>query len=227
MNETPLNNSPEARTETGELKGVPLPTETKVDGAGTTEAKPEGEQSLLNETEGEVKVEAPKAPDAYTDFTVPEGQTLDKEAIAAATPLFKEHNLTQEAAQKFVDFHNAQMKATVDKLFQGYADTRKAWADETKAHFGTRLPEVKATIGRALDLLPPETRAGFREIMNSTGAGDNPFFAKAFYDLAQRATEGRPVVGKGPSPEGQRPTAQPRPSAAAALFPNLPSATPQ
>jgi len=63
-------------------------------------------------------------------------------------------------------------------------------------------------------------------VMDSTGAGDNPAFIKAFYKLAQRVTEGSYVQGRGPAevtaPGGRRP------SPAQAMYPNLPSsAVPQ
>lgn len=188
-------------------------------------AKPADGTSLLNEGE-----EAPPAgaPEAYTDFKVPDGYTLDKATLAEAAPIFKEMNLSQDQAQKLVDFYTKQQQATVDKPYQDYLALRKTWADQVKADYGQQFGEVKATIGRALATLPPEVSKGFREAMDMTGAGDNPAFVKAFYALAKAATEGRPVTGKGPSPAGQAaPGAVNRPSPASALFPNLPSSTAQ
>ena len=57
-----------------------------------------------------------------------------------------------------------------------------------------------------------------------TGAGDHPAFVKAFNKLAAFVTEGSHVSGKGPSDLGQqKPGAPTKPSAAQALYPNLPS----
>lgn len=231
-------NSEAARTETGTLVNqapvvtldqtttsttTPDPTTTT---AKTATAEPatklaEG-TSLLNEGE----TTSPVVPETYADFKVPEGYTLDKSVMAEAAPIFKEMNLTQAQAQKLVDFYTKQSQASVDKPYQDYLATRKTWQDQVKADFGNQLPEVKATIGRALSTLPPEVVKGFREAMDATGAGDNPAFVKAFYTLAKSVIEGRPVTPGGPSPQGQgAPTS--RPSAAAALFPKLPSSAPQ
>lgn len=179
--------------------------------------------SLLNQ---EDKPAAPApAPDAYVDFKVPEGYTLDKALVAEVGPIFKSMNLSQDQAQQLVDFYTKQSQAAVDRPHQEYAATRKAWQDEVKADpdIGPKLGEVKATIGRALaGLGDPKLTSDFRQAMDLTGAGDHPAFIKAFYKLAQKATEGRPVNGSGPSPGGQG--TQNRPTAAQALFPNLPSA---
>jgi hypothetical protein len=230
MSETVAGNAPEARTETGALVDqtpavttttTPTPP-TETTEAKPTEAKPaESNTSLLNE-------EAPAgAPEAYTDFTLPEGYTLDKTQLDEAAPLFKEMNLSQDQAQKLVDFYVKQQQAAVDKPYQQYMEVRKGWADSVKAEFGNKLPEVKATIGRALATLPAETVSAFRQAMDMTGAGDNPAFVKAFYDLAKRATEGRPVTAPRGVADVTAPGAPAKPSAAQSLYPNLPSASPQ
>src|SRR5260221_14245942 len=105
---------------------------------------------------------------------------------------------------------------------------RKGWRDEViknRALGDGKVdlkPEVKAVIGRAVDALPAEVAKDFREAMILTGAGDNPAFVKAFYNLASMLGEGTLVKGGGPSPEGQSAPNAPK-SAASVMFPNLPS----
>lgn len=224
MPENIQGNSPEARTETGELKSQTppptTPTTTPTPEPKTEAPAPEG-KSLLNEEEP-----AQAAPETYADFKVPEGYTLDKATLEAASPIFKELNLSQDQAQKLVDFYSKTQQASAEKPYQDYIATRKGWADQVKAEFGNQLPEIKATIGRALSTLPAETSKAFREAMDLTGAGDNPAFVKVFADLAKRATEGRPVTPGGVAPVTE-PGKTARPTQAAALFPKLPSSTPQ
>jgi hypothetical protein len=228
-------NSPEARSPTGEILSQAPATETPTTTPATetpqstttpaTEpaAEPPKEgTSLLNEEEP--KVEA-KAPDAYTEFKVPEGYTIDKATAEAAAPIFKELNLSQDQAQKLVDFYTSKQQEAIDAPHKAYQELAKTWQDEVKAKYGNQLPEVKATIGRAIATLPVETQAKFRAAMDLTGAGNNLAFVETFYALAKRATEGRPVVGSGPAAVGD--PNKPPPSPAKALFPNLPSATSQ
>ena len=236
-----MNNSPEARTPTGELKSSAAATpttsastetpttETKSASpeASTTppdtsvEAKPEaaeapGEKSLLNEED------AGGAPEAY-ELKAPEGFELDKNTLEKATPLFKELNLSSEQAQKLVDFYAVQQKEISEAPLKAWQDTQKAWQDQVKAEYGNKFPQVRADIGRALNALglPAEQMSAFRQAMDLTGAGNNPAFVKVFAAMSKYVTEGTPVKGGSPAPV-KAPGAAPL-SAAKAVYPNLPS----
>jgi hypothetical protein len=172
------------------------------------------------------------APEAYTDFTAPEGYTLDKAAIDAFTPIAKELGLSQEQAQKLVGFHTAQMIEAAKAPAATYEATRTAWQaqvradpDLAKAVNGdkTGLDAVKLDIGRALTAIGDPVLAGeFKSAMDLTGAGDHPAFVKTLWKLAQFATEGKHVTGTNPSPHGQQaPGTQAKPTPAAAMYPNL------
>lgn len=201
----------------------PLTSQTETKTEPSTETKTEPKVEAKTET----KSEPGKVPEKYADFTVPEGFTLNKEAVEAALPVFKELGLTQEQAQKLVDIQTAR-EATLSKSNQGdYASMRKDWRDEvladnTLSAGGKVKPEVLQTIGRAIDGLGDAKLAGeFRQVMDTTGVGDNPAFVRTIFKLSQQVTEGRPVQGKGPSSEGQKaPDAKPA-SIATAMYPNL------
>jgi hypothetical protein len=134
-------------------------------------------------------------------------------------------NLSQAQAQQLVDFYTAKTTESANQPYQVWQETQENWVKEVKADpvLGPRLNEVKTTISRAIDALgDPKLAQGFREAMDYTGAGNNPAFIKAFYKLAQMVTEGGHVAGGGPSPQGQRRAGE-MPSAAQAMYPNLPS----
>lgn len=201
---------------------TPLSTETTTtEPPKTTEAAPpiDPNKSLLNEEE---TPPAAKAPDTYTDFKVPDGLTLDKAVIEAATPLFKELNLNQDQAQKLVDFYTAQSKEVSEAPHKAYLEMTKKWQDEVKTEFGSKLPEVKANIGRALNSLglAPDQLTAFRQAMDLTSAGNNPAFVRVFAKMAEKLAEGRPVTG-GPAPV-TNPNAAPK-TPAQAMYPDLPS----
>ncbi len=241
MSEAPLANAPEARTETGEIKDVSTQTSTsqattdqttqttsndgdgKAKEASTTKA--DG-TTLLTQKEGEAKPEG--APEAYTEFKLPEGIKLEGPQLEEATKLFKELGLPQAAAQSLVDYHAAQMKAITDATTSTMTQMRSDWQAAVKAdpEIGSKLPQVKVEVSRALDSLgDPALVTAFKSAMDLTGVGDNPAFIKAFYKMAQAVNEGKHVAGANPSPHGQTQTGRKdAPSAAAALYPNLPSA---
>lgn len=95
----------------------------------------------------------PAAPEKY-EFKAPEGVTLDPAMLEKATPIFKELGLTQEAAQKLVDFQAAQQ---VESAKSFNAQLTK-WQAEVKA-----LPESDKVLGDAKlalnKLADPQTQA--------------------------------------------------------------------
>ena len=201
----PLANDPAARTETGEI----------IDRSATPPA---------NEPAPEPKSES-AAPVTYTDFSVPEGHTLDAATLESATPIFRELGLSQDQAQKLVDFYSAKI-GEINSANEGFMEQmRTEWRNQLKEdkEIGGKLDAVKVDIGRALDRIPAEVRTAYKEAMDLTGAGDNPAIIKAMYSLAQLVNEGTPVRGDGPSAHGQSRTGvETRPSAASAMYPNLP-----
>jgi hypothetical protein len=214
-----------ARTPTGEIasQGSTTDPRSTTPQTSTTPESP----SLVNEPAGSL-ANQPKtdggAPEAYTDFTVPAGYTLDPEISKEASGIFKAMNLPQAEAQKLVDFYVAKTTESQNAPFQLWQETQEKWVTEIKSdpQMGPRLNEIKTTISRAIDGLgDPKLAKDFREAMDYTGAGNNPAFIRAFWKLAEKITEGGHVSGNGPSPQGQRRQGE-TPSAARAMYPNLP-----
>lgn len=232
MSDEQQMNSTEARTETGEIKDQSQTTESSTQASDTTQTKPESgttSTETKSETKPEVKDETKPngAPEKYEAFKAPEGVIFDEATITAASTLFKELGLTQEGAQKLVDFQAAQAKTQAEAPYKAYDAMREGWQNEVKAdkEIGHILPKVKETIGRALDTLnDPALVTSFKEAMNLTGSGDHPAFVKAFYKLATAVVEGKHVSGSGPSEHGQTSKGQnERPNVAQAMYPNLKS----
>ena len=199
LTEPPATNTPEARTETGELKDASAPP--------VEAAKPEG------------------APEAYAEFTAPEGATLDKETIESAAPLFKELGLSQEQAQKLVDFYATRSGKLNESLNKTVEDMRADWRNQIMSDkdIGSKIDQVKVELGRAKDRLPPAIRKEFDSAMDLTGLGDHPAIVKGIYELAKLVNEGSHVAGGGPSAHGQDRSGVARPaSLASAMYPNLP-----
>src|SRR6266436_2405621 len=87
----------------------------------TPEPRPEGESFLTKKEEPSKTPETPPAepsktedkrpdagaPEKYGDFKLPDGYQFDQASLDQATTLFKEAGLSQEAAQKMVDFYAA------------------------------------------------------------------------------------------------------------------------
>src|SRR3974390_2103196 len=69
------------------------------------------------------------APEAYADFSVPDGMELDGEVSKEAGTIFKELNLTQDQGQRLVDFYNKTNKEAFAAPFKVWEDKQKEWAE--------------------------------------------------------------------------------------------------
>ena len=226
MPEAPLSNAPEARSPTGEILDQ-TPTQTPDPSLNPqTETTPstKTEDTSTTAPEPAKPTDKPGVPEKY-EFKAPEGFDLNETVVTEASTLFKDLGLNNEQAQRLVDFQAKLQKDAADAPYAAYDAMREGWQNEVKADpaLGPKLPQIKETIGRALDTLgDPTLVTSFREAMNLTGAGDHPAFIKAFYKMAQAVVEGSPVRGANPSPHGQSATGRTeRPSVAAAMYPNL------
>ena len=193
-----MTNTPEARTPTGEI----------IDQAASPPPAPAAPPQA--------------APEAYTDFTLPEGVTLDKAILDEATPIFRELGLSQEAAQKLIDLQAKHFAQSSASLAKSVDDMRADWQAKVKADPAlSNLDAVRTELGRAKDKLPAPVRSAFDEAMNLTGLGDHPAVVRGLFEFAKLVNEGTPVNGSGPSTEGQSGGRSARPTIAGALYPNL------
>ena len=220
--EAPQNNSPEARTESGELKAQTniqpseTKTETRVEGGSTfltqkpeakqPEAKPEatGDKKPEAETKPEAKVEG--APEKYGDFKLPDGYTFDPSSLTAAQSLFKELNLTQEGAQKLVDMYAKNGIDTARAPFDLWANTQTEWHKEILSRFGGEdgAARMSADINKVIDsTLPPSLQKTFRAALDFTGAGSNPDLLEGLSIILKPLMEGKPVKGGNPTEASQ------------------------
>lgn len=229
------------RDATGTLLNQADTQQTQKDSSQITQDQSKTTEKPSQDTSSETKVDdksktalnkddkgaAQGAPEKYTDFKLPQGLTLQPEALAEATTVFKGLNLSQEGAQSLIDFHAKQINAIAEAPFRAVTELKTNWESSLKSTYGKDIEpggKVITSISRMIDTLPPTIASGFREAMDLTLAGSNPAFVAAFYELSQRLAEGKAVKGNGPSPGGQAaPGAAPK-SVAQAMYPHLKSA---
>ena len=175
--------------------------------------------------------DAPKSgtPTAYADYKVPEGFTLDPEVKGEADAVFKDLGLSQEGAQKLVDFYTKQTTDAANQPYEAYKKMVADWGKESSDHPDLRGKigpgkEISVRISKMLDGLGDPTLAQeFRAHMDLTGAGNYHAFIRVLDKVSQLLGEGTHVSGSGPSAAGQRAPGQASRTAAQDLYPNLPS----
>lgn len=194
--------------------------ETKTVATGDAQQTPE-QKAEAERLEADKGKKPSGAPEKYEPFKAPEGYEIDEKVAGEASVIFRELGLSQEAAQKLVDFQGKLALGIAEAPYKEWADTQDTWVKEVKAEHGSKLDSVRASIGRAIDQLGPELGQKFRDAMDFTGAGNNPAFVNALAKWSSLLGEGSTVRGNGPT-DGSPPGA--KPSIAQAMYPTLPSA---
>jgi len=138
----------------------------------------QGQAGADDKTGAEDKTDQDGAPEAYEDFTLPEGYEFAEEAKSNFTELAKANNLTQAEAQKFVDLaakHTQDLQAQQAKQ---YEDVQKAWVDEIKKDTDFGGSNYEDTITRAKRTLNSFGSKALFDLLDRSGYGNNPEIIK-------------------------------------------------
>lgn len=187
--------------------------------------------SLLNSGEKPDAAAATGAPEKYNDYKVPDGYSLDGETKTAADAIFKEFNLSQDQAQKLVDFYITKTQDAFKAPFEAWDKMNKEWREEAAAHPDLRGKlgpgqEVNVRVAKALASIPDRGLVSdFMKLMDSTGAGNHQAFIRVLDHFAKQVTEGTPVRGNGPTTAGQSAPGASQRSLAQTMYPNNPSSS--
>ena len=168
------------------------------------------------EFEGEGSQEVPEA----YELEAPGGFAIDPQALAAATPVFKELGLSNEQANKLMPVAAKFAAGLSDKLNaqilnQVRAD-RKAWLDTAMADREIGGANWKQTLAKgafALDNLGFPKGSPFRVLLDESGLGNHPEMIRAW------AKVGRAIGEDGDFVRGTGGTSSRR-DAAETLYPN-------
>jgi hypothetical protein len=161
--------------------------------------RPAVEESMLASAEQPVE---------YTEFKLPDGVSVDADALASARELFSEARLPQEQAQKFIDLAVSREQAAAERGQRAFVELQNKWVSEIKADpdiGGARLNASLAAAARAIDRLGVP---GLKEALTLTGAGNNPAVVKAFVRLGQMISEDRFAPGHVAAPAASRSPAE-------------------
>jgi hypothetical protein len=165
------------------------------------QGKPGGEGGA---GDGQGKTDADKpvltgAPEAYTEFTLPEGFKLEGERAEVAQALFRDLGLSQAGAQRAIDhfIKTVGEDATVQQQAMEAAvmQQRDDWAKQAKTELGDKYDETVAYARTAVQALQnPKLVAAFDEL----GWGNHPELLKAFGAMGQMMRDS-PIDGIGNS----------------------------
>src|SRR3990167_4498316 len=179
--------------------------------AAKTPEKIEGEAAGAAKTPeqiaaDEAKAKADAVPEKYDEFKAPEGVEFDTKALEAAQPLFKELGLSQEKAQKAVDFYAGLVKANTEAAQAAWDGVVQSWKGEAEndkeiggAAFKENLADAQLFVK---ELGTPELMVA----LDTTGVGNHKEFIRAFSKAGKLLREGKiRIAGVGASSAADKP----------------------
>ncbi len=161
--------------------------------AAEKDAKDKVDKEAAEKAEKEKK---PAAPEKY-EFTPPEGQELDANALAVFEPIAKELGLSQEQAQKLVDIYPQIQQQQAEAWSKQVAD----WGEQVKADKEIGGDKFNASVGAAQRALDQFGNPELREYLNASGLGNHPALVRFCAKVGKAMAEDTFVV---PNQGGQR-----------------------
>lgn len=172
------------------------------------------EPETLEGSSGGEPAEAATAPDSY-DLQAPEGFALDPQAIAAATPVFRELGLSNEQANKLMPVAAQFAAGLTDKLnaqiLGQVRSERKAWLDAAMADREIGGAQWKQTLAKgayALESLGFPKGSAFRVLLDESGLGNHPEMIRAWAKVGRAIGEDSDFVRGGAATASRRDTAE-------------------
>lgn len=178
----------------GDQASVPSQDQASPQGIGEETPSPQDVQSQEGEgAEGsEPKGNAPE----YGEFTLPDGVEINQELLAQANPVFKELGLSQEQAQKLVDFESSRQQAQVEQFHQQI----QTWQEETRNDKEIGGDQMDRTISQANKAINAYFEPGFIDALRATGLTNHPEVIRGLARIANKhLTEDNPGGGNPPS----------------------------
>jgi len=158
--------TPEGTEGTGGTDSGSLLTPTDSDAAPAADDATDGEKARGEKTD--------TPPDTYADFTMPEGVTVDSALLTEAAPVFKDLGLTQDQAQKLVDFQAKQVQASSANQVEAFNQMMSDWQEQSrndKEFGGDKFDESISVARSAVDKFgTPE----LSKLLEEHGVGNHP-----------------------------------------------------
>ena len=134
------------------------------------------------------------APEAYTDFTLPEGVSLDADTLDAFKGLAKELNIPQEAAQKLVDLQTKLATKQVEDLQSAVVAQSQKWAAEVRNDPELGGENYDKSVASAVKVIQAFGDPALTELLNESGLGNHPALFKFCHRISAAISEDKFVM---------------------------------
>lgn len=136
------------------------------------------------------------APEAYADFTMPEGFEANAEFTSSFSELARADNLSQEKAQKYVDLAATVVAAAVEQQAAQWREVQAGWAKALNTDpdiGGANREQAQADARLAIQKMGLDAETA--QWLNQTGVGNHPGLVKVFANIGKLFREDKIQIG--------------------------------
>ncbi|AVJ21002.1 MULTISPECIES: peptidase [Pseudomonas] len=171
----------------------PAPTDAQA--PKPDDAKPEDADKPKDESKDADGKDKPNgAPEAYEDFTLPEGMEMDVEILGEFKNLAKELNIPQAKAQQLIDFQSQLANKQAEAYQAAVTKQAKDWAAEIKSDPEIGGENYDKSVASAIKVIQSFGDPALTELLNTSGLGNHPALFKFCHRISAAISEDKFVM---------------------------------
>ena len=178
---------------------APKPDDAKPDDA----SKPKDESK-----DADGKDKPTGAPEAYEDFTLPDGMEMDTEILGEFKNLAKELNIPQAKAQQLIDFQSQLAGKQAEAYQAAVTKQSQDWAASIKNDPEIGGANYDKSVESAIKVIQSFGDPALTELLNTSGLGNNPALFKFCHRISSAISEDKFVLPGSQSSNGRKSDAE-------------------
>ena len=144
------------------------------------------------------------APEAYEDFTLPEGMEMDAEVLGEFKNLAKELNIPQAKAQQLIDFQTQLATKQAEEYQAAVVKQSQEWAASIKNDPEIGGENYEKSVASAIKVIQSFGDPALTELLNQSGLGNHPALFKFCHRISAAISEDKFVLPGSQSNTGRK-----------------------
>lgn len=184
----PAADAPPAPAE-GSLLTPPAPADAAAPDASKTP------EQIQQDADAAAKLKAEtSAPEAYEDFSLPEGMEMDADVLGEFKNLAKELNIPQAKAQQLIDFQTQLATKQAEEYQAAVTKQSQEWAASIKNDPEIGGENYDKSVASAIKVIQSFGDPALTELLNQSGLGNHPALFKFCHRISAAISEDKFVL---------------------------------
>lgn len=194
----PAADAPPAPAE-GSLLTPPAPADAAAPDA------PKTPEQIQQDADAAAKLKAEtSAPEAYEDFSLPEGMEMDADVLGEFKNLAKELNIPQAKAQQLIDFQTQLATKQAEEYQAAVTKQSQEWAASIKNDPEIGGENYDKSVASAIKVIQSFGDPALTELLNQSGLGNHPALFKFCHRISAAISEDKFVLSGSQSNTGRK-----------------------